>query len=70
MGTKEKEKLTCEIKIRVSIKEKNTIKLLSDLYAGGNMSAYIIDRVLYSNRRVIKESNFELSKRKIKKGTD
>lgn len=64
-----KEKLTEKILIRVSLKEKNTIKMLADIYAGGNMSAYVIDRVLYSNRRVIKENNFELSKRRIQKDT-
>ena len=66
----QKEKLTERIILRVSEREKNTIKTLANLYAQGNMSAYIIDRALYSSRRVVKEENFELSKRLVKKGSD
>ena len=63
----EKEKLVEKIEIRVSRQEKNTIKMLADLYANGNVSAYVIDRVLYSNRKLIKSGDFELSDRRIKK---
>lgn len=65
----EKEKLVERIDIRVSRQEKNMIKMLAGLYAGGNISAYIVDRVLYSNRRLIKESNFDLSKRRVSRSS-
>lgn len=64
----EKEKLNDRLEIRLSTQEKNTIKMLAKMYAAGNMSAYIVDRVLYTNRRIIKPENFDLSKRRIKKG--
>lgn len=63
-----KEKLTEIIVLRVSEREKNTIKLLAQLYAGGNMSAYIVDRAIYSNRKMIADGDFELSNRKVRKG--
>lgn len=66
----DKEKLTERIEIRVSIKEKNTLKMLADLYSEGNISAFIIDRALYSNRRVVRYNNFELSNRRVKKGDE
>lgn len=61
-----KENLTERIIIRVSEREKNTIRLLANLYASGNMSAYIVDRVIYSDRKLINDGDFELSNRKIK----
>lgn len=64
----QKEKLTERIEIRVTPKEKNVIKMLADMYANGNVSAYIVDRTINSNRAVIDENNFELSIRRIKKG--
>lgn len=63
----EKEKLTERIEIRTTRQEKEVIKMLADMYSGGNISAYIVDRVINSNRKMIKKSNFELSKRRIKK---
>lgn len=63
---KEKNKLTKFIQIRCTEEEKNIIKTLAMMYSDGNMSAYIIDRVLYSNRKFIKLKNFELSNRKLK----
>lgn len=60
-----KSKLVEKIEIRCSVEEKNTIKMLALLYADGNMSAYIIDRVLYSNRKVLKDGDFELSQRRV-----
>ena len=65
----EKEKLTKNILIRTSETEKNALQMLADMYAEGNLSAYMMDRSLYSNRRFIKVNNFELSNRRIKKGT-
>ena len=62
-----KNKLTEKIDVRCSPEEKNIIKMLAALYSNGNMSAYIIDRVLYGNRKVIKDGQFELSERRLKK---
>ena len=63
----EKEKLNSQIHLRCSRQEKNQIRMLAELYADGNMSAYIIDRVLYSNRKFLKDGDFELSTRRIKR---
>ena len=65
--TNEKEKLIERIELRVSRQEKNLIKMLAQLYAGGNVSAYIVDRVINTNRKFINQSNFELSERRVKK---
>lgn len=64
---KQKGKLHQRIEIRCSEEEKNIIKTLAALYSSGNVSAYIIDRVLYSNRKVIRDGQFELSDRRLKK---
>lgn len=62
-----KNKLTERIEVRCTTEEKNIIKTLAMMYSNNNISAYIIDRVLYSNRKIIKEKNFELSNRRIKR---
>lgn len=67
MNNNKKGKLYERIEIRCSEKEKNIIKTLAALYSNGNMSAYIIDRVLYGNRKIIKDGRFELSERRLKK---
>jgi len=68
--TNEKEKLIERIELRVSRQEKNLIKMLAQLYAGGNVSAYIVDRVINTNRKFINQSNFELSERRVMKKGD
>lgn len=62
-----KNKLTDNILIRVTKEEKNQLKMLADLYSLGNLSAYVINRTLYADRKRVFEEDFELSKRNVKK---
>lgn len=62
----EKEKLTERIEIRVSPREKNIIKMLANMYADGNISAYIVERVINTSRKFVDQQDFDLSIRKVR----
>ena len=63
-----KKKLTEKIEIRCTTEEKNTLKMLAELYSNGNLSAYVMDRALHASRRKIENAkDFEFSERRIKK---
>jgi len=62
-----KKKLTEKIEIRCTPEEKNTLKMLAEMYSSGNLSAYVMDRALHASRKLIKTKDFEFSERRIKK---
>jgi len=62
-----KKKLTEKIEIRCTPEEKNTLKMLAEMYSSGNLSAYVMDRALHGSRKLIKTKDFEFSERRIKK---
>lgn len=64
---KEKGKLTERFELRLSEYEKNFIKGLSNLYAGGNMSLFIIYACFNCDRKFLKEDELKESKRIIRK---
>lgn len=63
----EKQKLNKRINIRVSDYEYNFIKGLSRLYAGGNVSLFMIWAAFNCNRKRLKEDELIKSKRMIRK---
>jgi hypothetical protein len=46
-------KLVTHIQVRLTLKEKNRIKGLSELYAGGNMSLWIVHSALNGPREFL-----------------
>lgn len=68
MSTKNKEKLTKRLNVRLSPYESNFIKGLADLYAGGNISLFIVYAAFNCERRMLREDDLIESKRKIRKG--
>lgn len=66
--SKEKEKLSEVITIRVSPYEKNFIKGLAKLYAQGNMSLFLVYAAFNSERKFLEEDDLFESKRNVRKG--
>ena len=66
--TREKEKLTERIEIRVSPYEKNFIKGLARLYAKENMSLFLVFAAFNSQRKFLKDDDLKESKRSTRKG--
>jgi len=63
-----KEKLNTTLQIRLTTKEKNQIKMLAGLYAGGNISLWIIYSSLSVDPKFLRNNEIKLSKRNKKKG--
>ena len=63
-----KEKLNTTLQIRLTTKEKNQIKMLAGLYAGGNISLWIIYSSLSVDPKFLRNNEIKLSKRNKKGG--
>lgn len=65
---KEKEKLTEVLQIRLSPYEKNFIRGLANLYAGGNISLFLVYAAFNCVRKELEEDDLVESNRRIRKG--
>lgn len=61
-------KLSEKIEIRVSSYEKNFIKGLADMYAGGNVSLFMVYSAFNADRKILGEDDLRESKRSLRKG--
>ena len=62
---KENDKMSELITLRCTVKEKNEIKRLAEVYADGNMSKYIINQAIYSDSVNANDSKIEWSNRRV-----
>ena len=60
---KVKEKLTHRIRVRCSEFEKNRLQMLADMYAGGNLSLWIIYAAMNVERKHLKTDSLDESRR-------
>ena len=62
-----KDNLDEVITVRVSTYEKNKLRMLADMYAGGNISLWVVRCALDAPRKMLDDDSISSSKRKIKK---
>jgi len=63
-----KQKLSERVEIRLSPYEKNFIKGLANLYAGGNISLFLVYAAFNSDRKMLGENDLRESNRSLRKG--